>query len=54
MHQIKGYIGKILREEFAELSKMLSLWTRNYFVSTADNVCGETIKQYVENQKKRY
>ena len=54
MHQIKGYTGKILREEFAELSKMPSLWTRNYFVSTADNVCSETIKQYVENQKKRY
>ena len=54
MHQIKGDTGKILREEFAELSKMPSLWTRSYFVSTAGNVCSETIKQYVENQKKRY
>lgn len=24
------------------------------FVSTAGNVCSETIKKYVENQKKRY
>ena len=54
MQQIKGYTSKILREEFSELSKMPSLWTRSYFVSTAGNVCSETIKKYVENQKKRY
>ena len=54
MQQIKGYTSKILREEFYELSKMPSLWTRSYFVSTAGNVCSETIKKYVENQKKRY
>lgn len=54
MQQIKGYTSKILREEFNELSKMPSLWTRSYFVSTAGNVCSDTIKQYVENQKKRY
>ena len=52
--EIKGYTSKILREEFAELSKMPSLWTRSYFVSTAGNVSSETIKRYVENQKKRY
>lgn len=54
MRQIKGYTSKILREEFPVLSKMPSLWTRSYFVSTAGNVCSETIKKYVENQKKRY
>ena len=54
MQQIKGYTSKILREEFLELSKMPSLWTRNCFVSTAGNVCSEIIKKYVENQKKRY
>ena len=54
MQQIKRYTSKILREEFSELSKMPSLWTRSYFVSTAGNVCRETIKKYVENQKKRY
>lgn len=54
MQQIKGYTSKILREEFKQLSKMPSLWTRSYFVSTAGNVCSETIKQYVKNQKKRY
>lgn len=54
MQNIKGYTSKILREEFKELSKMPSLWTRSYFVSTAGNVCSETIKKYVENQKTRY
>ena len=54
MKSLKGYTSKILRNEFNELSKMPSLWTRSFFVSTARNVCSETIKQYVENQKKRY
>lgn len=54
MQNIKGYTSKILREEFVQLSKMPSLWTRSYFVSTAGNVCSGTIKKYVENQKKRY
>ena len=54
MQHIKGYTSKILREEFIQLSKMPSLWTRSYFVSTAGNVCSETIKKYVENQKTRY
>ena len=54
MAQIKGYTGKILREEFKGLSKMPNLWTRSYFVSTAGNVCSETIRRYVENQKNRY
>lgn len=54
MQKIKGYTSKILREEFKELFNMPSLWTRSYFVSTAGNVSSETIKIYVENQKKRY
>ena len=54
MQHIKGYTSKILREEFIQLSKMPSLWTRSYFISTAGNVCSETIKKYVENQKTGY
>lgn len=54
MHKIKGFTSKLLRTEFVELSKMPNLWTRSYFVSTAGNVCSETIKQYVESQRKRY
>ena len=54
MQKIKGITSRALRDEFSELKKMPSLWTRNYFVSTTGNVCSETIKKYVENQKKRY
>ena len=54
MKSLKGYTSKILRNEFNELSKMPSLWTKSFFISTAGNVCSETIKQYVKNQKKRY
>lgn len=46
--------GEPMNDETKELPKMPSLWTRSYFVSTAGNVCSETIKKYVENQKKRY
>jgi REP element-mobilizing transposase RayT len=54
MAKIKGGTSKILREEFPELRAMTSLWTRSYFVSTAGDVSSETIKRYVENQKKRH
>lgn len=54
MQKIKGVSSKLLREEFEELNKMPSLWTRSYFVSTAGNVSSETIKKYVESQKTRY
>ncbi|GGM39851.1 hypothetical protein GCM10011351_27500 [Paraliobacillus quinghaiensis] len=53
MAKIKRYTSKKLREEFPHLKHLQSLWTRSYFVSTAGNVSSETIKQYVENQKKR-
>ena len=54
MQRIKGSTSKVLREEFDQLNKMPSLWTRSFFVSTAGDVCSETIKRYVENQKSRY
>ncbi|HBA97236.1 MAG TPA: IS200/IS605 family transposase [Lachnospiraceae bacterium] len=54
MRHIKGYTSRALREEFSILSKMPSLWTRSYFVSTDMDICSETIKKYVESQKKRY
>ena len=53
MAKIKGVTSKRLREEFPHLMHLPSLWTRSYFVSTAGNVSSETVKHYVENQKKR-
>ncbi|MBU3092200.1 IS200/IS605 family transposase [Clostridium sp. CF011] len=54
MQKIKGATSRGLRDEFIELKKMPSLWTRSYFISTAGNVSSETVKKYVENQKTRY
>ena len=50
---IKGTTSHKLRDEFSELEKMPSLWTRSYFVSTAGNVSSETIEWYVKTQKTR-
>ncbi|WP_425203632.1 IS200/IS605 family transposase [Priestia megaterium] len=54
MQKIKGITSGELRKEFDELNKMPSLWTRNYFVSTAANIPIKTIEKYVEEQKTRY
>lgn len=54
MHKVKGYTAHTLRKEFPWLKQKLpSLWTRSYFVSTAGNVSGDTIKRYVEDQRTR-
>jgi putative transposase len=52
MAKVKGVTSRRLRQEFPLLSHLPSLWTRSFFVSTAGNVSSETIKRYVEAQKK--
>lgn len=49
---IKNTTSKILRDEFAALSKMPSLWTNNYLVSTRA-LSQEEILEFVTSQKKR-
>jgi putative transposase len=50
--QIKGYSSRILREEFPWLkSRLPSLWTNSYFVSTVGGAPLSVIRQYIENQK---
>ena len=49
---IKGVSSHDLRKEFDTLrSRLPSLWTNSYFVSTVGGAPLEVIKQYVENQK---
>lgn len=49
---LKGYTSKILRQEFPYLrTKIPTLWTNSYFVSTVGDASLEVIKQYIENQK---
>ena len=49
---LKGYTSRILRNEFPFLkTKLPTLWTNSYFVSTVGGAPLEVIKQYIENQK---
>lgn len=49
---IKGHTSKVLREEYPHLkTKMPTLWTNSYFVSTVGGAPISVIKQYIENQK---
>lgn len=50
--QIKGRSSRVLRSEFPWLrSKIPTLWTNSYFVSTVGGAPLAVIKQYVEDQK---
>jgi len=50
----KGRSSSLLRSEFKHLrSRLPSLWTHAYFVSTAGNVSATTIKKYIEAQDVR-
>ena len=50
--RIKGRSSRFLRLEFPHLrSRLPTLWTNSYFVSTVGGAPLEIIKQYVEKQK---
>lgn len=49
---IKGRTSRILRQEYGWLrSRLPSLWTNSYFVSTVGGAPLSVVKQYIENQK---
>lgn len=49
---MKGRTSKILRDEFPHLkTKLPTLWTNSYFISTVGGAPLSVIKQYIENQK---
>ncbi len=49
--QVKGYTSRVLRQEFPDLLKMPSLWTRSYFVGAVGHVSDSVVQAYIENQK---
>ncbi len=52
VRHIKGVTSHTLRSEFPSLkSRLPSLWTNSYFVSTVGGAPLEKIKEYIENQK---
>jgi putative transposase len=53
VRRIKGRSSRLLRQEFPVLrSRLPSLWTNSYFVSTVGGAPLEVIKQYIEQQKR--
>jgi putative transposase len=49
---IKGRSSRFLRQEFPTLkTRMPTLWTNSYFVSTVGGASLSVIKQYIEKQK---
>lgn len=50
---IKSRSSRLLRAEFPRLkSRLPTLWTNAYFVSTVGGAPLEAIKQYIERQKR--
>ncbi len=50
--RVKGRSSRLLRQEFPKLkSRLPTLWTNSYFVSTVGGAPLATVKQYIENQK---
>lgn len=55
VRMIKGGSAKLLRDKYKELkSKLPTLWTHSYFVSTTGGVNLEQVKKYIENQETQY
>ena len=52
--RLKGTSSRIMRSEFPKLkSKLPSLWTHSYFVSSVGAVTLDVVKQYIEDQKNK-
>jgi putative transposase len=51
--RLKGRSSRLLRQEFPSLKTRLpTLWTNSYFVSSVGGASLDTIKKYIENQQK--
>lgn len=51
--QIKGRSSRLLRQEFASLQNLPSLWTNSCFISTVGGAPLEILKRYIQEQKDR-
>ena len=52
VRRVKGRSSRLLRQEFSQLkSKLPTLWTNSYFVSTVGVAPIGILKQYIEAQK---
>lgn len=53
VRNMKGRSSRFLRQEFPWLkSRLPTLWTNSYFISTIGDASVSVVEQYIENQKK--
>jgi REP-associated tyrosine transposase len=53
VRSLKGRSSRLLRQEFPHLrSRLPTLWTNSYFVSTVGGAPLEILKQYIKQQKR--
>jgi putative transposase len=53
VQQLKGYTSRILRQEFKNLLKLPSLWTRSYYCESVGHISEATVRKYIEDQKNK-
>ncbi len=46
---LKGRSSRLLRDEFPELKKLPSLWTRSYFYDTSGKVSTTKVMAYIND-----
>ena len=52
-NQFKGFTSRILRQKHPHLhSRIPSLWSRSYYIGTMGHVSEESVKRYIETQKR--
>ena len=52
VRKVKGRTSRLLRDEFPWLkSRLPTLWTNSYFVSTVGGAPLDIVKQYIANQQ---
>lgn len=50
---LKGRTSRVLRDEFPHLRKRIpSLWTRSYYAESIGHISEDTIRRYIEDQKR--
>lgn len=54
VQQLKGVTSHVLRSEFPEIKKKVpTLWTRSYYCESIGHISEDTVKRYIEEQKKQ-
>lgn len=53
VQQLKGYTSHELRTQFKSLrTRLPTLWTRSYYIESCGHISEDTIRKYIEEQKK--